>query len=73
MASDKIRLRATVSEMQRGGQVRCHSQDNTDHTILAHLSGKMQINRITLAEGDDVTIELSPYDLTRGRIVYRHD
>ena len=42
------------------------------HKIMAHISGKMRMNFIRIYPGDRVTIELSPYDLTRGRIVYRH-
>ena len=42
------------------------------HTILAHVSGKIRMNFITILPGDKVTVELSPYDLTRGRITYRH-
>jgi translation initiation factor IF-1 len=42
------------------------------HIILAHLSGKMRMNFIRILPGDRVTVELSPYDLTRGRITYRH-
>lgn len=42
------------------------------HEILAHLSGKMRMNRIKILPGDDVTIEMTPYDLTKGRIIYRH-
>jgi len=41
------------------------------HEILAHISGKMRINFIRILPGDRVRVELSPYDLTRGRIVYR--
>ena len=41
------------------------------HRVLAYLSGKMKINRIRILVGDEVTVQLSPYDLTRGRIVYR--
>ena len=40
--------------------------------ILAHLSGKMRMNRIRLLPGDEVKIEMTPYDLTKGRIVYRY-
>lgn len=40
-------------------------------TILAHISGKMRMNHIKILPGDKVTVELSPYDLTRGRIVFR--
>ena len=42
------------------------------HQILAHVSGKIRMNYITILPGDKVTVELSPYDLTRGRITYRH-
>ena len=41
------------------------------HTVLAHLSGKMRMNFIRILPGDKVTVELSPYDLTKGRITYR--
>ncbi len=42
------------------------------HTILAHISGRMRMHYIKILPGDKVTVELSPYDLTRGRIVYRY-
>jgi translation initiation factor IF-1 len=41
------------------------------HIVIAHVSGKMRMNFIKILPGDKVTLELSPYDLTRGRIVYR--
>ncbi len=41
-------------------------------SILAHISGRMRMNFIRILPGDRVTVELSPYDLTRGRITYRH-
>ena len=41
------------------------------HKVLAHLSGKMRMRYIKILSGDEVSVELSPYDLTRGRIVYR--
>lgn len=41
-------------------------------TILGHLSGKMRMNRIRLLPGDEVKVEMTPYDLTKGRIVYRY-
>ena len=41
------------------------------HTILAHLSGKLRMNCIRILPGDKVTVEMSPYDLTRGRITWR--
>jgi translation initiation factor IF-1 len=45
---------------------------NESHDVLAHLSGKMRKNYIKVLAGDRVTVELSPYDLTKGRITYRH-
>ncbi|NPA42376.1 MAG: translation initiation factor IF-1 [Aquificae bacterium] len=46
-------------------------QLESGHEVLAHISGKMRINFIRILPGDKVRVELSPYDLTRGRIVYR--
>jgi translation initiation factor IF-1 len=43
-----------------------------DHEVLAHISGKMRMNFIKILVGDKVTVELSPYDLTKGRITYRY-
>jgi translation initiation factor IF-1 len=42
-----------------------------DHEVLAHISGKMRMHFIKILPGDTVTLELTPYDLTRGRITYR--
>lgn len=42
------------------------------HTVLAHSSGKMRKNRIRVLAGDKVTVEMTPYDLTKGRITFRH-
>ena len=42
------------------------------HQVLAHISGKMRMHFIKILPGDKVTVELSPYDLTRGRIIYRY-
>lgn len=42
------------------------------HTVLAHISGKMRMNFIKILQGDKVTVELSPYDLSKGRITYRY-
>ena len=47
-------------------------QLDNGHQVLAHISGKMRMNFIKILPGDRVTVELSPYDLTRGRIVYRY-
>jgi translation initiation factor IF-1 len=46
--------------------------DNSDHIVLAQISGKMRKNYIRILAGDRVSVELSPYDLTRGRITYRY-
>jgi translation initiation factor IF-1 len=46
--------------------------DGTDQTVLATISGKMRKHYIRILPGDKVKVELSPYDLTRGRITYRH-
>ncbi|MBM3325997.1 MAG: translation initiation factor IF-1 [Calditrichaeota bacterium] len=42
------------------------------HLVLAHISGRMRMNYIKILPGDKVTVELSPYDLSRGRIIYRY-
>ena len=46
--------------------------DNSDHVVLAAISGKMRKNRIRILVGDRVSVEMSPYDLSRGRITYRY-
>lgn len=46
--------------------------DGTEHVVLAQISGRMRKNYIRILEGDRVSIEMSPYDLTRGRITYRY-
>ena len=45
---------------------------DNDHEIIAHTAGKMRKNRIRVLAGDQVTVEMPPYDLTKGRITYRH-
>ena len=46
--------------------------DNSEHVVLAAISGKMRKNRIRILVGDRVSVEMSPYDLSRGRITYRY-
>jgi len=46
-------------------------QLQNEHKILAHISGKLRMNYIRILPGDKVTVEMSPYDLTRGRIIWR--
>ena len=66
---DLIEFTGVVSELLPNAMFRV-KLDN-DHTILAHTSGKMRKNRIRVLAGDRVTVEMTPYDLTKGRIVYR--
>ena len=67
---DFIELKGKVTDKLAGGKFRVKLDDN-DMTILCTLSGKMMINKIMVLVGDSVTVELSPYDLSRGRITYR--
>lgn len=46
--------------------------EGTAHTIIAHVSGKIRMNYIRILPGDLVTVEITPYDLSKGRIIYRH-
>jgi len=48
------------------------SGERSDNQILAHISGKMRLNKINILVNDRVTVEVSPYDVTQGRITYRH-
>ena len=66
---DAIEVEATVVETLPNAMFRV-KLDN-DHTILAHTSGKMRKNRIRVLAGDRVTVEMTPYDLTKGRITFR--
>jgi len=50
----------------------CRVELDNGHVVLAHISGKMRMHFIKILPGDKVTLELSPYDLTRGRITYRY-
>jgi translation initiation factor IF-1 len=66
---DVIEIEGKVTEALPNAMFRV--QLDTGHTVLAHVSGKMRMNFIRILPGDRVLVELSPYDLTRGRIVYR--
>ena len=59
-----------VSELLPNATFRVLLEDN-NHEIIAHTAGKMRKNRIRVLVGDDVLVELTPYDLTKGRITYR--
>jgi translation initiation factor IF-1 len=66
---DAIRLEAKVIDALPNAMFRVELENG--HRILAHVSGKMRMNFIRILPGDTVTVEMSPYDLTRGRIVLR--
>jgi translation initiation factor IF-1 len=66
---DAIEVQGTVVEPLPNAMFRVELE--TGHRILAHISGKMRMHFIKILPGDTVTVELSPYDLTRGRITYR--
>ncbi len=66
---DSISVQATVREALPNAQFRVELESG--HIVLAHISGKMRQNFIRILPGDKVTVELSPYDLKRGRITYR--
>ncbi len=67
---DVIEFEGVVDEILPGGQFRVRLA--TDQVILVYTAGKMRKNRIKTLVGDRVTVEMTPYDLTRGRLVYRH-
>jgi len=67
---DKIRIDGMVVEALPGTQFKVELDNG--HEIIAYLAGKMRKYYIRVLLGDRVTIEMSPYDMTRGRIVYRH-
>ena len=69
-AEEKIQVEGVVVEALPGTQFKVRL-DN-DHEVLAYLSGKMRKYYIRILLGDRVKVEMSPYDLSRGRIVYRH-
>ncbi|CAN2040959.1 translation initiation factor IF-1 [Candidatus Magnetomoraceae bacterium gMMP-15] len=66
---EAIKVQGTVMETLPNAMFRVELENK--HKVLAHISGKMRMHFIKILPGDKVTIELSPYDLTRGRITYR--
>ena len=66
---EKIEVEGKVVEVLKGSDYLVELPNG--HTVVAYVSGKMRVNMIRILPGDTVTIELSPYDLTRGRITYR--
>lgn len=69
MSKDVIELQGTVVESLPNAMFKVELENG--YTILAHISGKIRMNFIKILPGDRVTVELSPYDLSRGRITYR--
>ena len=67
---DSIKVDGTILETLPNATFRVELESG--HKVLAHISGKMRMHFIKILPGDKVTVELSPYDLTRGRIVYRY-
>ncbi|GHU48335.1 translation initiation factor IF-1 [Bacilli bacterium] len=69
MANDAIKMSGKILEVHPNGTYKVELENKI--TILANVSGKMRQHHILILKGDTVQVELSPYDLTRGRITYR--
>ena len=69
-AKDFIEVQGEVLELMPAASFRVALENG--HEIMAHLSGKMRMNKIRLLPGDKVKLQISPYDLTKGRITYRN-
>jgi len=67
---DAIEVEAVVDEQLPNAMFKVKLENG--HEVLAHVSGKMRKHFIRILPGDQVTVELSPYDMTKGRITYRH-
>ncbi len=67
---DLIEFNGTIIELLPNATFRVELENG--HVILAHTSGRMRKNRIRVLAGDKVTVEMTPYDLTKGRITFRH-
>jgi len=68
--SEAIEVEGTVLEPLPNAMFKVELENG--HKVLAHISGKMRMHFIRILPGDKVTVELSPYDLSRGRIIYRY-
>ena len=69
MSKDVIRVEGVVKELLPNTMFLVELQNG--HNVLAHISGKMRLNFIRILPGDEVTLEMSPYDLTKARIIFR--
>ena len=67
--ADVIEIEGTVVEKLPNAMFRVKLEN--EHEVLAHISGKLRMNFIRILPGDKVTLEMSPYDLTKGRIIWR--
>jgi translation initiation factor IF-1 len=67
---DKIQVEGEVIDALPNAMFRVRLEN--DHEMIANISGKMRMHYIRILPGDRVTVEISPYDLTKGRITYRH-
>lgn len=67
--ADIIEIKGTIEELLPGATFRVKLEN--DHMVIAHMAGKLRKNNIRLGLGDDVKVEMTPYDLTKGRITYR--
>lgn len=67
--ADVLEVRGSIEEVLPGAKFRVKLEN--DHEVIAHLSGKMRMHRIRIGVGDEVKVELTPYDLSKGRITYR--
>ncbi len=67
---EMIEFQGTVKDVLPNAMFRVVLEN--EHEILAHTSGRMRKNRIRVLVGDRVTVEMTPYDLTKGRIIFRH-
>ena len=66
---DKIEFKGKVTELLPNAMFRVKLENN--HEVLAHTAGKLKKNRIRVLTGDNVLVEVTPYDLTKGRIIFR--
>ena len=69
MSKDLIKVEGVVKDLLPNTMFRVELPNK--HSVLAHISGKMRLNFIRILPGDTVTLEISPYDLTKGRIIFR--
>jgi translation initiation factor IF-1 len=66
---DLLEFKGKVTEILKNAQFRVLLENG--HVVTAHTAGKLRKNRIRVLQGDNVTVEISPYDLTKGRIIFR--